>query len=88
VAIDYLKDHVGHWHTLVSKPIAGKRCDYGLLENLFGYCQGYFQRFMLTTSAGAIGKVRHTLLDLCCAGHKTSGSILLCSGSLKGHNKL
>ncbi len=31
-AIDYLKDHVGHWHTLVSKPIASKRCDYGLLE--------------------------------------------------------
>jgi hypothetical protein len=30
VAIDYLKDHVGHWHTLVSKPIAGK--------NVIMYC--------------------------------------------------
>ncbi len=32
MAIDYLKGHVGHGHTLVSKPIACKRCDYGLLE--------------------------------------------------------
>ncbi len=61
MVINYLKDHVDHWHTLVSKPIASKRNDYRLLEVFLVIAKDIFKDSCLQQMMQLLGR-----LDILC----------------------